>query len=166
MTNHVHLILVPSAEDSLHKLLKCVHTKYSLQINKRQDWTGHLWQSRFYSSPLDEHYLRTAVRYVELNPVRAGMVQSAELYPWSSAKERLESCTNPIIDYNSSWNKHLPNKNQWRDYLCDDDPEAENLMRRNISQNLPCGSESFLKTLELQSGRQLGYRPRGRPRKR
>jgi putative transposase len=82
MTNHVHLIVVPQQEDGLQGVLKPLHMRYAQRINRRQGWSGHLWQGRFFSSPLDEAYLWFCVRYVERNPVRAGMVEQAEDYPW------------------------------------------------------------------------------------
>lgn len=85
MSNHIHLIAVPAADDGLQRALKPLHMRYAQRVNRRQGWSGHLWQGRFFSSPLDDAYLWTAIRYVECNPVRAGMVQCAEDYRWSSA---------------------------------------------------------------------------------
>jgi len=86
MSNHVHFIAVPKNEDSFARGLGQAHKKYSRYINKREGWTGHLWQSRFLSFPLNEAYLYAAVRYVENNPVRAGIVDRAEDFAWSSAR--------------------------------------------------------------------------------
>ena len=80
MTNHVHLIAVPDSEDGLHRALKPLHTRYAQRINRSRGWHGHVWQGRFFSSPLDEPYLWAALRYVERNPVRARMVRRAETY--------------------------------------------------------------------------------------
>ena len=70
MPNHVHLVVVPERDDSLAKLFRDVHRRYTRRINKREGWCGHLWQERFHSFPMDEAHLLSAVRYVELNPVR------------------------------------------------------------------------------------------------
>ncbi len=86
MTNHVHLVVVPEREESLGQALRDTHTVYAMHFNGRTDLSGHVWQGRFFSSPLDETYLWAAVRYVERNPVRAGMVERAEAYRWSSAQ--------------------------------------------------------------------------------
>ncbi len=76
MTNHVHLIAVLQQEDGLQRILKPLHMRYVQRINRRQGWSGHLWQRRFFSSPLsDEGYLWFCVGYVDPNPVRAGMVE-------------------------------------------------------------------------------------------
>ena len=71
MPNHVHLIVVPQSADGLRRAIGEVHRRYTRMINFREGWRGHLWQGRFASFVLDEPYLLTAARYVELNPVRA-----------------------------------------------------------------------------------------------
>lgn len=65
MTNHIHLVAVPSREDSLQRAPKPLHMRYAQHINRKRQWSGHLWQGRFFSSPLDEAYLWFCVRYVE-----------------------------------------------------------------------------------------------------
>jgi hypothetical protein len=87
MPNHVHLILVPSREDGLGAALAPAHRRYSWEVNQREGWCGHLWQSRFASFPLDEAHLYACLRYVELNPVRARLVDRPEDWRWSSAAE-------------------------------------------------------------------------------
>jgi putative transposase len=81
MDNHVHLVGVPAREDSLERALRPLHMRYAQAVNRRHGWSGHLWQGRFFSSPLDDAHLWAAVRYVERNPVRAGIVSRAEDYP-------------------------------------------------------------------------------------
>ena len=81
----MHLILKPDSEEGLQRVLKPLHMRYDQYINKVKGWKGHLWQGRFFSSVLDDAYLWSAIRYVEQNPVRAGMVENAEDYLWSSA---------------------------------------------------------------------------------
>ena len=76
MSNHVHWIIVPGTEDSLARLFRRVHGRYAQYLNARRQRNGHLWQNRFYSCPLGETHLWTALRYVELNPVRAGLVEA------------------------------------------------------------------------------------------
>ena len=79
MPNHVHLILVPSAESGLGGVLAPVHRNYAWEVNQREGWTGHLWQARFASFPLDEAHLHACLRYVELNPVRARLAEEGPL---------------------------------------------------------------------------------------
>jgi len=85
MTNHIHLIAVPEEADSLALCLQRVHGRYAQYVNTRRQRSGHLWQNRFYSCPLDERHLRTALGYVERNPV----VGRAEVHAWSSAPAHL-----------------------------------------------------------------------------
>ncbi|HVQ07832.1 MAG TPA: transposase [Allosphingosinicella sp.] len=89
MPNHVHLVLVPAREDGLRAVLAPVHRRYTWEINQREGWRGHLWQSRFASFPMDDAHVHACLRYVELNPVRAGLVARAEAWPWSSARAHL-----------------------------------------------------------------------------
>jgi putative transposase len=76
MPNHVHLIVVPQSAESLRRAIGEAHRRYTRWINFREDWRGHVWQGRFASFVADEDHLLTAARYVELNPVRAGLVQA------------------------------------------------------------------------------------------
>jgi len=85
MPNHVHLIAMPEAEDSLSKALGQTHAEYALAFNRSEGRSGHLWQNRFFSCPLDRDHLAQAQLYVELNPVRAGLVDEAWQWGWSSA---------------------------------------------------------------------------------
>jgi putative transposase len=85
MANHVHLVAVPRHTESLAGALKPVHLRYAQHVNGSQGLSGRLWQGRFYSCPMDDAHLYAAVRHVERNPVRAGIVTAAETYPWSSA---------------------------------------------------------------------------------
>ena len=71
MPNHVHLVAVPQTAGSLAQFMRTVNRNYAVQINRRMGWSGHLWQERFHSFVMDEIYLYSAVRYIELNPVRA-----------------------------------------------------------------------------------------------
>ena len=86
MPNHVHLVAVPHEEDALAVALRRVHGRYAQYFNARCRRSGHLWQNRFYSCAMGVGHLWTAIRYVETNPVRSGMVGEAAEYEWSSAE--------------------------------------------------------------------------------
>jgi putative transposase len=113
MPNHVHLIAVPESEDGLRRAIGEAHKRYSSNINSREGWRGHLWQGRFSSYPLDETYLLTAVRYIEMNPVRARLVNSPEKYPWSSASAHLADRDDllvrvrPLLEMAGNWKNFL-----------------------------------------------------------
>jgi REP-associated tyrosine transposase len=86
MPNHVHYIAVPERPDSVAKTFHRAHGMYSNWFNEKYQLVGHLWQERPFSCVLSEGHLRNAVRYVENNPVRAGLVTTASDYRWSSAR--------------------------------------------------------------------------------
>ena len=101
MDNHVHLILVPETADGLCAMLGEAHRRYTRHVNFREGWRGHLFQSRFASYPMDDAHLMAAVRYVEQNPVAAGMVGAAGDWPWSSAASHLagqRTAHDPLTD--------------------------------------------------------------------
>jgi len=85
MTNHVHLLAVPSSSAGLARTLSRTHHDYACYRNTRLGKCGHLWQSRFYSCPIGTPDVWTVMAYIEQNPVRAALVSCAEEYPWSSA---------------------------------------------------------------------------------
>ena len=85
MPDHIHLIAVPSSEKGLRWAIGEAHRLYTRRINFRQKWRGYLWQGRFASFVMDEPYLLAAARYIELNPLRAGLVADPRDWPWSSA---------------------------------------------------------------------------------
>jgi hypothetical protein len=97
MKNHVHIICIPSLARTLALVFKPVHTRYVQHINWQQGICGRLWQGRFFSCPLDEYHLWAAIRHVERNPMRAGIVHRAEDYPWSSAVAHCGLRDDPLL---------------------------------------------------------------------
>ncbi len=165
MPNHVHLVVVPSGDDSLHRALKPLHTRHAQRVNRLRGSTGHLWQGRFFSSALDGPYLLAAVRYVESNPVRAGLVASAERFAWSSAAARCGLREDRIVAWRSPWCDSLREVANWQAFLAGEDPAAVALLRRQAAMCLPCGGEPFIEKLEKISGRCLRPGLPGRPRR-
>jgi putative transposase len=164
MTNHIHLIAVPSNEEGLHKMLKPLHMRYAQRINRARGWKGHLWQGRFFSSALDEDYLWAAIRYVERNPIRARMAKKAENYRWSSASAHCGLNHDALLTTKPTWLKQYESIGDWSAWLAEgDDPENLEILRRNAQKGLPCGSQKFVRKLEKITGRILQYRPQGRP---
>ncbi|MBO1927231.1 transposase [Thiomicrorhabdus sp. 6S2-11] len=165
MTNHIHLILRPTSKEGLQQVLKPLHMRYAQYINKKMGWKGHLWQGRYFSSALDEAYAYQAIRYVELNPVRAKMVKSAVDYEWSSARahsglEESELLARLPTQYQPS------QQPDWLSYLNEnEDAELIAVIRRNIEKGLPCGNEDFISKLEKATDRALTFKPVGRPKK-
>ena len=99
MNNHVHFIAIPGKEDSLSKVFSIVHMRHSQYLNKRMGKSGHLWQGRFYSCVLDENYLIASLRYVENNPVRAGILKEAWKWKWSSAAYSVGIADGFLVQY-------------------------------------------------------------------
>jgi putative transposase len=166
MTNHVHLVAVPSTDDGLQRVLKPLHMRYAQRINRSRGWKGHLWQGRFFSSPLDEAYLWAAVRYVERNPVRAEMVSRAEDYRWSNAAAHCGKQLDSLLDLASGLSRKFSEIEDWSVWLAEgDETEELQMLRRNVEKGLPCGSDGFVQKLGRQVGRFLEYRPQGRPKK-
>ena len=166
MTNHIHIIAVPSTEKGLQQLLKPLHMRYAQRFNRTRGWKGHVWQGRFFSSSLDDDYLWAALRYVERNPVRARMVRKAEKYRWSSAGGHCGLKVDPLLTTKPYWRNQFEGIGDWSAWLAEgDEPEKLDVLRRNVEKGLPCGSEKFVRRLEKMTGKALQYRPRGRPKK-
>ena len=162
MSNHVHFVCVPRNDNSLARTLNTLHMRYSQYYNRKKGITGHLWQGRYYSSILDDMHLYAAVRYVENNPVRAGIVQEPEGYAWSSTRGHCGIVSDGIL----SGTCHLCDEiDDWPRYLRDDESaEVIERLKVNVISGRPCGDESFRKSVETVVGRSLVVRPRGRPR--
>lgn len=166
MTNHVHIVAVPEDGVGLEKVFRPLHTRYAMRVNRRRGSTGHVWQGRFFSAPLDESYMWTAIRYVERNPVRAGMVDMAEAYGWSSAAAHCGLRADPLLTRDPDWCATLNSVDGWASWLRDEDPPERVKELRDLSRrSLPCGSEDFVRGLQNRAGRPMAARPRGRPRK-
>lgn len=158
MSNHIHLVAVPSENISMGRALRDAHTAYALWTNKRERVSGHLWQGRFFSCPLDDAHLWAAVRYVERNPLRAGIVTRAEDYSWSSARAHCGVATDRTLAAGFPPPGVIDN---WSTWLRQEDPESTDRIRRQTHVGRPCGSPSFVEGLEQLLGRTLGPKRRG-----
>ncbi|MDP6345294.1 MAG: transposase [Alphaproteobacteria bacterium] len=158
MPNHVHLIAVPETEAALGRAIGEAHRRYTRWLNDREDWRGYLWQGRFASFPMDQRHLLAAARYVELNPLRAGLAQRAEAYPWSSARAHLAGRDDvlvrvaPLLELVDDWSAFLAGG------LAEADGEA---LRRHERTGRPLGDTGFIAGLEGRLGRPLGPGKRG-----
>ncbi len=158
MPNHVHLILVPDREDGLRAALGEAHRRYTRYINLRHQWRGHLWQERYYSCVLDERHLLAAVRYVERNPVAAGLCRQPWDWPWSSASAHLQGDDDELGEVSAMQTL----VRDWRDYLQSTPPSAEReALRCHTRSGRPLGDKDFIDRLEGQTGRHLRPRKRG-----
>jgi len=160
MTNHVHLVAVPGHEASLGHALRDTHTVYAMYFNSRTACSGHVWQGRFYSCPLDDPHLWAAVRYVERNPVAAGMVERAEAYRWSSAGAHCGLCSDELLS------PDFPRPDvveDWSAWLAQpDEDELTAHIRQQTHTGRPCGNEAFLEYVECLLNRAVRPAKRGR----
>lgn len=162
MPNHVHLILVPAHEDGLRATLGEAHRRYTRHVNQREGWRGHLWQSRFASFPMDEAWLIACARYVELNPVRAGLAERPEGWRWSSARAHLGLADDRLTDKAPL----LERVGDWSGLLQGGlEADAREAIRARERTGHALGGEAFLARLAESLGRDVTPRPRGRPRR-
>jgi putative transposase len=170
MDNHVHLILVPPAADGLRAALGEAHRRYSSRINAREGWTGYLFQGRFASYPMDDAHLMAAVRYVELNPVAAGLVAQAGDWRWSSARSHIagrRAAGDPLTNV-AALGAHVRN---WRAMLrhgleaSDLGPEGEaaaEAIEARLRTGRPLAAEEWIAAQEAALDRKLAPGRRGR----
>ena len=159
MPNHVHLIAAPACEQGLRRAIGEAHRRYTRRINFREKWRGYLWQGRFASFVMDEAYLLAAVRYVELNPVRANLVGNAADWPYSSAQAHLWARDDGLAQVGPL----LALVNDWRAFLASATPEEElQQLRDHARTGRPLGDARFVERLERLVGRVLRPQKRGR----
>jgi len=159
MPNHVHLIMVPSSEDGLRGALGEAHRRYTRHVNLREGWQGYLWQGRFHSFPMDEEHLLACVRYVELNPVRAGLVARPEDWRWSSARAHLSGKDDDL----AMAAPMLGRVPDWKGFLSGGLTEAElKRLRSHSRTGRPYGTPAWIEKLERTTGRTLRKRKPGR----
>lgn len=152
MPNHVHLIAVPSREDSLRSAIGEAHRRYTRRVNFREGWRGHLWQERFHSFPMDERHMWGATRYVEQNPVRAGIVAEPTEYRWSSAAAHIAGQDDRLVTVRPL----LEMQPDWAGFLSEDlSAETVNDFRKHAQTGRPLGSQAFVENLEKSLRRVL-----------
>ena len=160
MPNHIHLIAVPQKAENLRLAIGEAHRRYTRRINFDKGWRGHLWQERFSSFIMDEQYLLACVRYIENNPVRAKLVKSPELWPWSSASAHMQDKDDALV-------RVAPVRSilrgDWRKFLSSalSTEEMEDF-RRHERTGRPLGDISFVEQLERRLGRKLAPQKPGR----
>lgn len=152
MPNHVHFLIVPSSTDGLRATFADSHRRYTSFINARRDQTGHLWQGRFASVAMDERHLLAALRYVALNPVRAGLVERAVDWPWSSARAHVVGRDDGVVQVEPV----LGRTGDFSAFLSEEQDEtAVAALRNSYVSGRPVGEPSWLAELEVRIGRSL-----------
>ncbi len=149
MPNHVHEILIPHEKDSLARALGRIHSRYAQYINLSLGRKGHLWQERYFSCPLDLLHLWRALSYVERNPVRAGLVERAWDYPWSSATAHVSGRDSTGLLSMKLW-KSAFTPSEWRRMLDQDDDPNLSRRKRATLRGQPLGSKGFMRKIEIK----------------
>jgi len=172
MTNHIHMVIEPSdkAED-LGRLMKRVAGRYTRYINKKELRTGTVWEGRYKSSLIDaSDYMLACCRYVEMNPVRAGIVEPPEGYRWSSYAAKVGTRKKRWIDLDGFYLGLGTNKAKRQQRYCQwmhettSETEIE-LIQTAVSRNQLTGCSRFVDEIEKKLGRRVELRGRGRPKK-
>ena len=162
MPNHVHAVVIPKHERDLAEFFGRLHQDYARRTNLRYNWSGHLWQNRFFSVVMDARHTLAALRYVELNPVRSGLVAAPHDWPWSSARGNLGLVHDDMI----AGQPALQLVGDWRTYLYGPENISDlQELRRATSSGRPMGSDHFLGVIESLSGRRVRKRRAGRKMK-
>jgi putative transposase len=165
MTNHVHILLTPTDDDGCSRFMKDVAQRYTQYVNRTWKRTGPLWEGRFKSCLVDSHlYLITCQRYIELNPVRAKMVEHPARYPWSSFRANALGEPSPVtIPHAVFWSLGTDEQDARRAYLqLFDGVMAEDelrTIRESLRAGRPLGTADFIADVERQTGWKL---PRGK----
>jgi putative transposase len=167
MTNHVHLLATPTSLDGVGKRLQAVGSAYVPIFNARHHRSGTLWDGRFYSSLVgSDSYLWNCHRYIELNPVRAGLVHEPGRYRWSSFPRNAMGSPDSVVTPHPAY--HALGANAAAAYLeMFGDALADQTVieiRETIRRELAFGSEAFLDDLEVRANRSSRPKARGRPK--
>jgi putative transposase len=171
MTNHVHLLVTPQAEGSLSRLMQSVGRRYVQHINQARQRTGTLWEGRYRACPLEsDSHLLTCYRYIELNPVRARMVEHPRHYRWSSYRHNALAKPDPLIRehplYQALGRNAAQRCSAYQEEFRAQLGEAALAELRNMTnQGWALGSEPFRRRIERLSQRRAVPLPRGGRRK-
>jgi putative transposase len=166
MTNHVHLLLTPDDDHAAAGLMKAVAQKYAQRCNKRWKRTGPFWETPFKSSLIDSHtYALNCHRYIEENPLRAGMVRHPFEYPWSSFRANAMGHPSPLLTQHRSVESlggdPVERRIAYRALF--DTPQAEKeveVFREALKSSLAAGSPEFIEHVAIASGRRATRRNR------
>lgn len=171
MTNHIHLLLTPGQPESAGQLMKHLGQRYTQYFNRRCGRVGTLWQGRYHSCLAQTaDYVLACYRYIEMNPVRAGMVKRPDEYPWSSYATNALGKSWPLISPQSEYlNLGLDSATRLRAYGAlftrGLTTEMMERIRGATLGNVVLGDKKFAQEVETATGRRSVHGSRGRPRK-
>ena len=171
MDNHFHLLVTPPTAEALSRMMQALGRRYVGWFNARHQRTGTLWEGRFRAGLIEgEKHLLACMRYIEFNPVRAGLCADAAQWPWSSAAHHLGLARQALVSehelYWSMGNTPFEREHAYREFMAQGVPAREQAeFTEGALRGRPVGSEAFLKPLSIDHDRVVIRRPRGRPRK-
>ena len=171
MTNHIHLLMTPSSKEAISATLQALGRRFVPYINHCYGRTGTLWEGRFKASAVQEEgYLMACYRYIELNPVRAGMVERPEGYPWSSYRANAQGADDPLVTPHplhlaygaDALERQAAYRRLFETHL---DPDLVRNLRACLQTGTPLGNDRFRAQIEQALGVRVGHSSRGRPKK-
>lgn len=171
MTNHFHLLVEPAEVGDLGRFMQSVGRRYVRYVNETYRRTGTLWDGRFKSAAVSrDEYLIACSRYIELNPVRAGLVTHPRDYRWSSYQRRALGASDRLLDedpwYNGLGTTERDKQERYRQWIDAQVSEREwDEIRQATQRGRLIGRETFQKQMEAMTGRHLVGEARGRPKK-
>ena len=169
MTNHVHLLMTPETEQSISKTIQYLGRRYVTYINSTYDKSGTLWEGRHKGCVINsEQYMLACMRYIELNPVRAGMVKVPMEYRWSSyaanAAGHYDKVVTPHALYRSLHEEPKARRYAYRELFCQAlDPQQVHDIRATVQTGTPLGNDRFRAHVEQALSCKVGHARRGRP---
>jgi len=164
MSNHIHLLAVPETEASLSRGIGLTNQMYTQYLNRKLKQSGRIWQNRFFSCVVEnDQYLWAVARYIERNPLKAGIVANLEEYRWSSAKAHVAGAHDSLLAADS-W-LSAEERSAYSDFVCMENDETDKAIRKSTNSGRPFGSESFIDILEIQLNQTLKPKKPGRPQK-
>lgn len=171
MDNHVHLLCTPTQGDSLARTVQAVGRRYVRRFNRRHGRSGTLWEGRFRSSLVEaDRYLLACQRYIESNPVRAGMVEGVADWPWSSHRHHIGVAVDPLVRSHPTifalGNTPFERESAYRKLFDESVLQSEqDWLRQRLINGKPTASTDFQRQLEVTHTLRLIRPPVGRPRK-
>jgi putative transposase len=171
LSNHFHLVLQPDKGQSISRILQSLTVAHTWRFHKQHGSSGHVWQGRFKSPVIAEDgHLLTVLRYVESNPLRAGLVRDLAAYPWSSYPVHGLGQSMALLDEAPVWARlgqtEAVRERYWQKWVHTPLTEKElAAVRRAVSTGRPYGKDAWVPRMAQRLGLDLAPRPRGRPRK-
>jgi putative transposase len=166
MTNHVHLIVDPGDKpDSVGLLMKRLAGRQTRYVNKLEGRSGSLWEGRYKASAIDgDAYLLQCCRYIDLNPVKAGMVASADQYQWSSYRMKVGAVKRDWLDFDECYlGLKKPSVNYRQFVEMGISKSEQQFIHQAVARNQLTGGTTFIDEIEARTGIRIECRKRGRP---